>query len=381
MVFLFRFLILASILCIGPGAAYSAGVEDVEKICLNCNLPAPDNVQITATTTSSLSVSWSSVPGAVNYLIKAKNLTTGNIDYSGTATALSTICTGLASATTYSVSVQAIDNTGCTSENAGSARGTTDFIIADDIVMQFTPNTPITIPLQIPVEPNVINVGIRYEEDKGVIMFEKFGLFYSATGVLRVHHDNIGSGGSYSGWQLGNGNQAPPIYGYNPHVQAQKIYVYRLTSPVPPSAFPAIAPDLVINVVPAGIQTMALSIDMVSSNSPSYELWYCNQPCSSGSNGEGGDRDHNTPPSSASSTTIVPNPFDDKVLVHFAPIADENGGQLRLLDANGRAIYSLPLSKNETSSTLYTDGLPNGLYLIRLETADKVETHKVIKAN
>jgi hypothetical protein len=379
MAFLFRFLILASLLCLGPGAAYSAGVEDVEKICLNCNLPAPASVQITATTTTSLSVSWSSVPGAVGYLVKAKNLTTGNIDYSGSATPLFTICTGLASATTYLVSVQAIDDTGCTSENAGSAKGTTDFIIADDIVMQFTPNTPITIPLQIPIEPGMINAGIRYEENKGVIKFEKFGLFYTSTGVLRVHHNNeIGSDGSYSGWQFGNGHQTPPI---NNFVQAQKIYVYRLTNPVPPSTFLTIAPDLVINVVPAGIQTMALSIDMVSSNSPSYELWYCNQPCSSGSNGEGGDRDHNTPPSSASSTTIVPNPFDDKVLVHFAPIADENGGQLRLLDTNGKEIYSLPLSRDETSSTLYTDGLPNGLYLIRLETADKVETHKVIKAN
>jgi hypothetical protein len=376
---------LLCLLLLGAAApSFSNTSPSTEAAIVSCNLPAPASVWITGTTTTSIAVAWTPVAGAASYLVKATNASSGITEYTGTVPGTSDNCIGLTSGTEFNITVQAVDASGCVSPNKGQAKGSTDFIIIDDFIAQITPNT--ALPCNVTVTPASSDQGepiaIRYVR-QGQVAYEHFRVAYGpppggGQSLMKVIHPNEDN---YSGWLFGNGLVAPPVGGNS--VTTQRIYAYKPGTVITPG--PGLPPpaDLVIQVqnVSSGSQFgCTLCIISQPAGNP-YSLWRCTGNCLPGAGGGGGGERDSELPQGDMATQVSPNPFDDKVQVRFAPIAGETGGQLRLLDANGREISNLPLSKDETTATFYTDGLPKGLYLIRLETADKVETHKVIKAN
>jgi Secretion system C-terminal sorting domain len=341
---------------------------------LNCNLPAPVNVWITDATATSIAAAWTPVAGASSYLVKATNTNNGIAEYTGTTTGLAQNCTGLSSGADFVISVQAIDANGCISENAGIAKGSTDFIIVDDLIVQITPNSALQCNDEIfPTNDEGKEIALKYVRN-GSESYEMFKISFGPNNageasILKVHHNNEDN---YSGWQFGNGLSLPPTSGAA--IEAQRVYVYKPGSPLSIGA--TLPPhELVIQIQNVTNTTQfgcKLCIISQPADNP-YSLWHCEGDCSST------ERSNSKQSAQTGRTLISPNPFEDQVQVHFSPVT-EAPGQLRLMDANGREIYCKALLIGDTDANIYTQELPYGLYLIRLETADRVETHKVVKA-
>ena len=79
---------------------------------------------------------------------------------------------------------------------------------------------------------------------------------------------------------------------------------------------------------------------------------------------------------SASASVVYPNPTDGKVIIEFQNRKKRK--LIKLLDATGKKLFETQKSE-KTSIAFNLSNLPSGLYLIKVQTQEDVEIHKVVK--
>jgi hypothetical protein len=146
--------ILSSMGCSPPSVGTTA--------CTIPSMPATDIVSSTSDT-----VSWQPVPGAISYILEYKPAT-ASVWATTTSTTATKNLTGLAPGTTYTYQIEAVCNTGSSAYSPGSSFTTYGALVA--CTDTFEPNETRTAARQIPVNTD-INGMISSAGDRDYFMF------------------------------------------------------------------------------------------------------------------------------------------------------------------------------------------------------------------
>lgn len=78
------------------------------------------------------------------------------------------------------------------------------------------------------------------------------------------------------------------------------------------------------------------------------------------------------------STIISPNPFSQSILVQAVVDLTETV-TLSLFDLKGRMLQTQTFTGGQAGYPLPTEDIPDGLYFLRVQVAERIETHQVVK--
>lgn len=331
-----------------------------------CSLPGPSNLIVTGTTVSSVSVDWDDVPGAIGYLVTATNAVSGTVYYTATTGSSFDTATGLPSATSINVSVQAICPNGDPGE-VSKVRAETDYIVIDDA----------TVGIQLPDYMLNDDDEIKCPEQLTVLdqeeeVFTRFRIFNLgiAGQALKVGHFNKPprfevEGMRYdSGWYFSNELGEMPYDG--DQVWTQTVKVYHLTMPSESLGSPVVA-FRVINT-----DLLILRYDFSGCPEPGRYLVYAGCPPN-----DFGSRISSTTSPTTKGIQTSPNPFQDVLNV---VLDDASASEVSLMDASGRVVRSQSVAEGTQTLSFETADLAPGLYLLRCQGPNTVKTTKVIKS-
>jgi hypothetical protein len=338
----------------------------------SCNLPAANNLHVTATTTSSISFAWDAVPGAAAYFVEVGEVAISTSPvYSNIVTGTSLTVTGLNSGTLHGIRVHAVDPTGCISPNFAYKTESTQFVIIDDLVFERKtyPNTvTCTTLLTLPVQLALMN-----QNSVGIFTFFEIQLIDGKISVLHVNPDIIN--GPYKvGVHFGNLTDLPLIEQGPLPQPASNVYVYNLTSNASKSSFPIsnFMQTLEITRQSGGqINICSHNVGLPGGLPIVRAEGYIPPFSGSGS----ADRDaENTP----LTPIISPNPFADDISIDLGGLAGKNA-ELRLFDANGRQVRTHQMGEEDQTATIQTEDLSPGMYVLRFQNDSTSKTYKLVK--
>lgn len=85
------------------------------------------------------------------------------------------------------------------------------------------------------------------------------------------------------------------------------------------------------------------------------------------------------PGSTSNDIVIAPNPFNDQLDIQMPSALAENEISINLYDLQGRLVTFMKTQGGTQIPSLNTSSLLPGLYLLRVECGDRIETYKVMK--
>lgn len=329
----------------------------------SCNLPAPNNLQVTNTTTNSVSVSWDAVSGASGYWIVATNTQTGQTYYTNTTGNTYDTPVGLPSATWITVSVQPICNGGQVSANASLVQVLTEYVVIDDLVVQFP--TPVN---EIECGDPITSPSCLAVHHTGT--YEYFRIYFDSNGVPVVAHANAepSNGNYYSpGWYFGNRYNDIPTNG-NSYLSRGLVSITKIENTT--NNLPDL-PHFTFTLCKTG---NGLTI---CHSSEDYSIWQMECPKQVGKS----PVTTGVSDLSAAFFRASPSPFTEELRVELDADAIKSTSFIQLMDAGGRVVRNLHVGADNAVLNIETGDLPSGLYLLRCQSANKAQTVKLVKAD
>lgn len=377
--FSLRLLLWVSLLICTPIASAFANTNNVNTAIapspLSCNLPAPGGLTVTDVTASSISIAWNPVAGASAYSVKFVEKATNTVVLNTTVTATNATATSLIAGTTYRFIVSAICPDGSRSGNESTGEAKTDFIVVDDIAVDFPYITnqitgcPTTFSALAPVSMAVVNTVTGEQTPFNLLKEDNF----AANMNMQVLHDNptAKTGGN---WLFTNQESTFPSAAEG-YTEANAVLVYYSATPNTPSG-----------IVQNGSIVLAFSVELVGSTlnqinfciaqiAPNYAVYL-----KGGGQGRPGPSKGSHAAFNNHAMSASPNPFKDELNIQLEAVADTNGA-LQLMDAQGRVLRTQTFEAGFRTLTIPTTDLAPGLYFVRMETSKGVSTLKVVRSN
>lgn len=358
------FLALIQMLCISTNS-FAAPTPSSAPFELGCNLAAPTNMHASNIQTNSFTLTWDAVAGAAGYLVIVTNTATGGVVFNGTTTGTSIAITGMDPATEYSCSSAAMCDANTSSGNVTTILVKTDFVVIDDIVVQFP---PIPVPVKIlgadvPID-NLECLAVRYAGH-----YEYFRILRNTIN-LRVGHVNqeFGANGFPAGWYFG----AEDIPTNNNWIQTENVSVFNLSKS---TQFVPSTPDFTFTLGRA-LGTGDLRVHYIPTQ---YTIWQMECPLKPEKEKVKGSYTNTSTLKSAETLTAAPVPFADQLQLNLSQTLTEAESEVQLMDANGRLVRRIFAGAGTSQLNLETSDLSPGMYWVRHRSADAVQTLKVIK--
>lgn len=329
---------------------------------LTCDLPAPDNFQITSTTATTISTSWDAVPNASGYWITVENLATNTIVYDGPVGTTSYTMTNGNPATHYSFELRSVCQNGIPSTDYDYLEGTTDFIVITDVSPQIQ-----GYPSEI-LNPNCVDIPI---DDPRIytVQYEDGDNFSKNFRVTFGIKDNEADDPLVSLDVNANdpGNNTEDL------IFANEDYEF-------PTSTGAIFAQSTIYVLLSSTHQTKLKLTFVPLDGTTARM------CWSPENNSGYVVKTTTsapppPPEddkALSAPTLVPNPFSTTLGIYLDEPAPE-GAWLRIYDLNGREVTAQAIEEGELSADINVAALTPGMYVARYESPLGIQTMKIIK--
>jgi hypothetical protein len=338
----------------------------------NCNLPAPTGLSITDITPASANAQWNPVAGATGYQVLAKNTATQQVYFNNTTASTSMAITSLPSNTSITVVVSPI----CPNGSTGSATESTfnTEILIEVIAGSFqgcnSSNswTPVAPGSELSLTPFVM-----YEFKVNRILentqINNFALHASDQGKeqkVHIYPSRFYPNGvtrSETAVTL-NDNQIQQI--------SHKVKAYQFEN------------------------NPNVSLFMDGLNAMSYVIYYRELPCNfepntggmGGSPGVGGGlgsanrNNDNMDQAVISDTNIVaaPNPFQNTI--SFISHANEGMVNIQLFRIDGTLVKETQTElMTDAPAMIFTEDLPDGMYIAKIQSKTSVKTIKVQKTN
>ncbi len=395
-------LLLAACLQINFATSASAigaycGIEGANIKDFNCNLPAPASIQVLGSTSTTITVQWAVVPGAVNYRVLVTPVN-GSYTIPLIYTALTQVTvTGLQPGTEYFIAVSAGCGGGQYSPLVIEARASTEFII--DLVINGyqspgldqhifnTNNNNVPFPILL---NQCYHVSTYHSNDPS-----------NAHTFYFVAHEDPNIDGVYVA-DFSQNNTGPNNPAADVMVTPQGNT--SLTAITKGAGGQSICSAQVQDLLRAYIATCSTFLNYTgfkfsSVNTapimttpgllPGYEVKL--RLCGEGSpNGKGNaptsgsfveDRNDQQKPLANAGISVSPNPFQEKLQVNIGELSsDISDISLDLFDLSGKLHRSTTLPAAETLA-LDTEGLPVGMYFLRVKVGETVRVLKAVKGN
>jgi hypothetical protein len=358
----------------------------------DCDLPAPNNLTVTGTSSNSVSISWSPVPGAADYFVEVYELPLGNL-----LTSFPTTNTTATATAPPATSLKFVVRAGCGSAqyspNSSEVKASTDFVIEivnngyqstsqgatihitstfNDFSVALKPTQAYRCSLTVAATPQGGGTPISYAE--------VFIVFANPTG-LDIKMGTICGPSNYLGY-CGVSNTLGNTTYSCPGVNDAFLRVCNSNSALP-------LRDLKANRVP-GSPTFDLFFNRLPVLDNIVDLYITEIPtvysCGSGlpiyqssGSGENTVKDHsdNTTNTTNYTLTAAPNPFTD----HLTVLLEATGStDLQLVDMSGK-VWRSQSTEQVAGDLAYieTTDMPVGIYLLRVQTSKGIVTKKVVK--
>lgn len=337
------------------------------KILLdNCSLPAPTGLVALTTAQNLVGLTWSPVPGAVDYQIKTIEVASGNV-VNTSYTTNTYFVTNPGSPQCYNFEVRAGCGLSQYSPNFASAQVCIEWVIDLIVDRYHCPN----------VEPGDSNIPVNGSLD---ISFSPNTIY-----DLRIYRN--GNGGSINGEskiRFGEVINDSHIMFQQVNSKQQNYLPYGTLSYLQPpfgACINSINSVKIIHVANCGgsISTEYVGLELpqtgtlrVSDLDPIND--YTVNLVTVCSTGQRSDLSTDT----EAQVSANPNPFTNEINLYLPDMESENT-TVQLFDLTGKLYYSKLSGLSTNQVTIPTSELPTGIYILRTQTADRVQTIKMIK--
>lgn len=317
--------------------------------------------------------------------VQLTKVSNNTVVYSGHVNTAAALITNLDSETAYTVKVWSVCGTGTQGAYA-ELTVTTDYVIVDDIIVYFSgsSSTMLDNPHTLVGSAELIMAKQIGEANGATFKVEKVSII----GDYQVHvkFNNPEGTSNDNRWLIG-GDSPQKCPFNNASIKVQTVYIYHylpgfnipdvikvdIISPVggqPKITWNAPSNYALYNVT-SGLQVLDNPSDVARIEKNKYPF-----KTDSDNTALANLRSAATP----TEVQVSPNPFSDALVLQRTGDLS-NMAQVRLFDLNGRQVLQQVFDIEATTITLPTTELPNGMYLVRYETADAVKIYKVFKAN
>lgn len=372
---LFFVFLAAHLVVAGPGTGTPFSllptVRPVEDIC---NLPAPNNLEVVSETSSSITVEWDPVPGAIGYDVAAFEPGTNNqypatpVFWGFTSATLSPLPSG----TPVEIRVSAICTGNQVSPNISTVLGFTDVVIeivssgynCNNLPNYGTPHNltqEINYTVQLGNNAPVFKFMVSNETPNSPV--DSFEM--KITDKARFHM--LSSGGVFGG------NQNVGTFAASR--EGSSIFTFNVSSTGTSSA--------ILNLHP-GAASAGYSIQMSQPMCGSSNDRVLDESNNDKWEELPGSESHNTDnlEIQGGGATISPMPFDDFLKIRFAGDGEfSTNANIRLFTVSGAFIESRTVAANTQNNVveLNTADLAPGLYVLQIQTAQGSVTKLVTK--
>jgi Secretion system C-terminal sorting domain len=357
--------------------------DDNTKILLdNCSLPAPTGLVASITPQNLVSLTWDVVPGAVDYEIKTIEVSTGNV-FNTSYTTNTSIVINPGPPQCYSFEVTA----GCGSGQYSEKSTRTDPPLCIEWVIDLVINRNIAGGCTSPTPPEPLingSIDINIQENSvQLLTIKKVGsendqIKIAVGEVAELNHIKF----SKEGGELGDlliDLDPQKCVGYGTGLK--EIFVRQCIfnkSKIKLNFSPGIQPILTVTVLDFGSNyTVSLTTctndtyaESSLSNDTAQELQGNNDTYARSS------LPNNT--NQESQVSATPNPFTNEINLYLPDMESEHT-TIQLFDLTGKFYYSKLSGLSTNQVTIPTSELPTGIYILRTQTADRVQTIKMIK--
>lgn len=319
----------------------------------DCELPAPVNINTLSASSNTLTIGWTAVAGAVSYHAHVE--TNSTVIFDGIVPTNQLDLTNLSPSSVYLFSIKSVCSDGKISKEEGSYEGKTQGVIIEDFVMSVHgPTTPFvcqTVDLMEFDDQSAPFVA-RYKDSS---IEKAFGIHYS-----EVHKCFALKYEAEKTWMFADVNRVTPQY-------------------------PDVVPTDFVRVFHEGdngnTETPVMEVHITEVNNQKFNICinilqplYSIRRVAPETKVHGREQEAEK----AFASTVSPNPCKDDFTL-WLPEPSQSASTLRLFNINGNEVYSETMEPFTQSKNINIQQLIPGMYIARLESADGIQTFKLIK--